>query len=160
MKTVIIRDAGAEIRSQQRQAASKTGLRWTGGKNQDAVSSLVSTTADLSLVPRCLWGGCCLWSALCPQRPISSTWTALATSPRIILTTFIVTFGRGSVNPTKTMPHSRVRRWNESDASVVKWWHLLFLCPACVLHHSANEPLTPCNVLVLACLCPGIAIAL
>lgn len=58
--------------------------------------------------PRCCCGGCCLCSGLCPQRRTSSSWTASPTCPPTILTTFIATYGRGTVSLTKMMLHSKV----------------------------------------------------
>lgn len=78
-----------------------------GKKSGDASCSLVLTESD-QLLPPCVCGGSCLCSGLCPQRPTSSSSTAFPMSPLTISITFTATYGKGSVSPTKTMPHSKV----------------------------------------------------
>ena len=90
--------------------------------DRDAVSILLSTASDHPLL-RCLCGGYCLCSGLCPQRPTSSSSTAFLMYPLTILITFIATYGRGTVSRTRTMLHSKVMR-----LSRVKWDFWMILC--------------------------------
>lgn len=77
---------------------------------------LDSLGSDRPLHP-CLRGGCCLCSGLCPRRQTSFSWTAFPMCPRTILITSIAIFGRGTVSPTKTMLHSKVKKKKR------EWWN-------------------------------------